>query len=82
MVAHIHNLHELIEGVEKLLTKDGIFIMEFPYLVDLISKNEFDTIYHEHLSYFSVLPLVELFKLHKMEIVVLYNFPFPVHFFE
>ncbi len=75
VVAHIHNLHELIEGVEKLLTKDGIFIMEFPYLVDLISKNEFDTIYHEHLSYFSVLPLVELFKLHKMEIVDLKRTP-------
>lgn len=75
VVAHIHNLHELITGVEKLLTKDGIFIMEFPYLVDLISKNEFDTIYHEHLSYFSVLPLMELFKLHKMEIFDLKRTP-------
>lgn len=75
VVAHIHNLHELIEGVEKLLTNDGIFIMEFPYLVDLISKNEFDTIYHEHLSYFSVIPLVELFKRYKMKIVDLKRTP-------
>lgn len=75
VVAHINNLHELIEGVELLLSKDGVFIMEFPYLVDLISKNEFDTIYHEHLSYFSVLPLVELFKFHKMEIVDLKRTP-------
>ncbi len=75
VVAHIHNVHELIEGVEKLLTNDGVFIMEFPYLVDLISKNEFDTIYHEHLSYFSVLPLVELFKRHNMEIVDLKRTP-------
>jgi len=75
VVAHINNLHELIEGVELLLSKDGVFIMEFPYLVDLISKNEFDTIYHEHLSYFSVLPLVELFKFHKMEIVDLKRNP-------
>lgn len=75
VVAHVHDLHGLINGVEKLLKTDGIFIMEFPYLVDLISKNEFDTIYHEHLSYFSVLPLVELFKLHTMEIVDLKRTP-------
>jgi len=75
VVAHIHNIHELIDGVEKLLTNDGVFIMEFPYLVDLIGKNEFDTIYHEHLSYFSVLPLVELFKRHNMEIVDLKRTP-------
>jgi SAM-dependent methyltransferase len=75
VVAHINDLHDLIAGVEKLLTKDGVFIMEFPYFVDLLSKNEFDTIYHEHLSYFSLIPLIELFKRHNMEIIDLKRTP-------
>jgi SAM-dependent methyltransferase len=54
VIAHIDNLYEVFKGVEILLKKDGIFITEFPYLVDLIDKLEFDTIYHEHLSYFSL----------------------------
>lgn len=68
VIAHIHDLHDLIKGVKILLAKDGIFIMEYPYLVDLLEKNEFDTIYHEHLSYFAVSPLIELFKKHGMVI--------------
>lgn len=54
VIAHIDNLHETFNGVDILLKKDGIFITEFPYLVDLVDKLEFDTIYHEHLSYFSL----------------------------
>lgn len=54
VIAHIDNLYEMFKGVNVLLKKDGIFITEFPYLVDLIDKLEFDTIYHEHLSYFSL----------------------------
>lgn len=68
VVAHINNLHNLISGIKVLLEKNGVFIMEFPYLVDLLEKNEFDTIYHEHLSYFSIRPLIELFKQHGMYI--------------
>ncbi len=68
VVAHMDNIHKLCEGVEILLDKDGVFIMEFPYLVDLLEKNEFDTIYHEHMSYFSITPLVHLFKKHNMQI--------------
>ncbi len=69
VVAHIDDLHELCEGVDQLLTDDGVFIGEFPYLVDLLNKNEFDTIYHEHLSYFSVHPLIKLFSMHNMKII-------------
>jgi len=75
VVAHINDLHDLINGVEKLLTPDGVFIMEFPYFVDLLDKNEFDTIYHEHLSYFSLLPLTELFNMHHMTIINLKRTP-------
>lgn len=68
VVAHVNNLHNLISGINLLLDKQGVFIMEFPYLVDLLEKNEFDTIYHEHLSYFSIRPLTELFNRHNMYI--------------
>jgi 2-polyprenyl-3-methyl-5-hydroxy-6-metoxy-1,4-benzoquinol methylase len=64
VMAHIDDLGEVFKGIEILLKKDGIFITEFPYLVDLIEKLEFDTVYHEHLSYFSLRPwkyLVEKF---------------------
>jgi len=67
--AHVDNLHNFMNGVKTILSKDGVFIIEVPYLVDLIENNEFDTIYHEHLSYFSVKPLVRLFNRHEMEIV-------------
>lgn len=54
VVAHIDNLDELFGSIKILLKKDGVFITEFPYILDLISKNQFDTIYHEHLSYFGL----------------------------
>lgn len=68
VIAHVDNIHNLVAGINLLLEKNGTFIMEFPYFVDLLEKNEFDTIYHEHLSYFSIKPLIELFKSHKMYI--------------
>lgn len=64
VVAHIPDLHSLFEGVTKLLDKDGVFVAEFPYLVDLLENTEFDTIYQEHLSYFSVKPLTFLANKH------------------
>ena len=62
VIAHVEDLHDLMEGIQILIGNDGIFIFEVPYLVDLIKKLEFDTIYHEHLSYFSILPLLKLVK--------------------
>jgi len=60
--AHVNDLDSILQAVDNLLTGNGIFIIEVPYLVDLLSKTEFDTMYHEHLSYFSLRPLVTLFK--------------------
>lgn len=60
--AHINDLDEVIKGIKILLKKRGVFIIEFPYLGELITKNLFDTVYHEHLSYFSLNPLLYLFK--------------------
>ncbi len=66
--AHIDNLHSVFEGVDVLLKPGGTLMMEFPYVVDLIEKNEFDTIYHEHLSYFLAKPLEHILTLHGFEI--------------
>jgi hypothetical protein len=55
-----------MEGVTILLDPEGAFVVEVPHAVDLIQKNEFDTIYHEHLSEFSVKSLVDLFKFFDM----------------
>lgn len=67
--AHVHDLDDFLRGVTKLLSPDGVFIIEVPYLVDMLEKTEFDTIYHEHLSYFAVRPLQVVFGRHGMRIV-------------
>jgi len=68
VIGHIENLHDLMKGIQILIGEKGVFIFEVPYLVDLIKKLEFDTIYHEHLSYFSILPLLHLMKIFGLEI--------------
>ena len=68
VIAHINNLHEVMKGGEILLEDDGVFLMQFPYSMDLIEKNLFDTIYHEHLSYFSLKSLLVLAENSDLEI--------------
>ena len=58
VVGHVEDLHDFMDGIKILIKDNGIFIFEVPYLNDLIQKLEFDTIYHEHLSYFSLLPII------------------------
>lgn len=69
VVAHIHNLHDFFEGVKQLLATNGLFIAEFPYFIDLMQKTEFDTIYQEHLSYFSLTPLKKLLDYHHLYLI-------------
>lgn len=59
---HIDDLHGFMEGVMILLDDAGTFIIEVPHAVDLIEKNEFDTVYHEHLSEFSIKSIEALFR--------------------
>lgn len=66
--AHVHDIHSFVEGVKRVLADDGTFIIEVPYLVDLWNNNIFDTIYHEHLSYFLVSPLVTFFASHGLHL--------------
>lgn len=61
--AHIPNALELMHGIKNLLANDGIFVSESQYLMDIIEKLEFDTIYHEHLRFYSLKPLSRLFDL-------------------
>ena len=58
--AHVDNVHEFLLSVRLSLKPTGVLVMEFPYLIDFIDNHEFDTIYHEHLSYFSIYPLTLL----------------------
>lgn len=60
--AHVDDVKDFIEGVKIVLKTTGVLVMEFPYLIDFIEKGEFDTIYFEHLSYFSIGPLQKLCK--------------------
>lgn len=62
--AHVDNVHDFLEGVSTLLADDGVLAIEVPYLGNLLRHGEFDTIYHEHLSYFSLQPLLRLFGDH------------------
>ncbi len=65
---HINDLDGIVEGVKALLDDDGVFIVEAYYLVDLLEKNLFDTIYHEHLSYFTVETISRLLNRLGMEV--------------
>lgn len=58
--AHVDNVKDFIDASKNLLKKEGVLVLEFPYLVDFIENMEFDTIYFEHLSYFSLLPIMRL----------------------
>jgi nucleoside-diphosphate-sugar epimerase/SAM-dependent methyltransferase len=64
VVAHVTDTNDFVAGMRTLLKDDGLAVVEFPYVRDLIDKGEFDTIYHEHLCYFSVTSAVALFKAH------------------
>lgn len=67
--AHVDDLDELTKSVKVLLDDEGVFVIEAPYLVVFLQKNLFDTIYHEHLSYLSVKPLVNFFKRLGMKVI-------------
>ena len=69
VVAHIDDLHGLMNGVTALLEDRGVLVAEFPYLVDLLEKTAYDTIYHEHLSYFSVASVADLASRHGLRLI-------------
>lgn len=72
---HIDDLHAFMEGVRILLEPEGAFVVEVPHAVDYVQKKEFDTVYHEHLSTFSVKSLVDLYRFVDMEIFDIERLP-------
>jgi len=67
--AHIDDLGGVLDGVRTLLADDGVFSFEVSYLVDVFEHTLFDTIYHEHLAYHTVAPLVGFMAAHDMELI-------------
>jgi SAM-dependent methyltransferase len=68
VLAHVPDLRDFLAGLALLLAPEGTLVVEFPHLLNLIEKVQFDTIYHEHFSYFSFLTAGRLFTEHGLEI--------------
>lgn len=73
--AHIFDHHIFMQALKILLAKDGVFIFESPHLSHLIKNLEYDTIYHQHLLYLSLKPVVRFFKSHGMETFDVETYP-------
>ena len=75
--AHIEDVHAIVEGILHLLAPDGVFISESHYLIGLMERLQYDTIYHEHLRYYSLTSLANLLQMHGLE--VFHARPIPTH---
>jgi len=64
VLAHVPGLNDFVSGMKTVLAPSGIITMEFPHLMRLIDENQFDTIYHEHFSYFSLITVEKVFASH------------------
>jgi dTDP-4-dehydrorhamnose reductase len=73
--AHVDDLHAFVQGVDCCLAKKGIFVIECPYVLDFIEKNEFDTAYHEHVSYIGITPLTVLMANYDLQVFDVEYFP-------
>jgi hypothetical protein len=67
--AHIEDVHSVVEGILELLDDDGLFISENHYLISLLDRLQYDTVYHEHLRYYSLRSIKYLLEMHGLEIV-------------
>jgi SAM-dependent methyltransferase len=66
---HIPNLRDFVEGIKIVLAPGGAFVLEAHYLLDLLDQRAFDTIYHEHVSYWALGPMAAFFRRNGMEVV-------------
>jgi len=66
--AHVPDLNGFVSGLKLLLSPAGVITLEFPHLMQLVMHNQFDTIYHEHLFYFSLTALISLFRRHHLNV--------------
>jgi C-methyltransferase C-terminal domain/Methyltransferase domain/Putative zinc binding domain len=75
--AHIEDVHAVVNGIVEMLAPDGMFISESHYLIDLLDTLQYDSVYHDHLRYYSVASLKDLLKMHDLEVV--HARPIPSH---
>ncbi len=75
VLAHVADLNGFVAGLSMTLKDDGVAVIEAPYVKPMIERLEFDTIYHEHLCYYSLTALQPLFKRHGLEIVDVNEIP-------
>ena len=75
--AHIEDVHGIVDAIMEMLTPDGVFISESHYLIGLIDTLQYDTVYHEHLRYYSLTSLKHLLEMHDLE--VFHARPIPSH---
>ena len=68
VIAHMNNVNDFFSGIKHVLSDKGVGIVEFHYVLNLIEKKQFDIIYHEHYSYYSILSLNYLLKKHNLKI--------------
>ena len=68
VLAHVPDVNDFVKGLKALLKPCGLITMEFPHLLQLMEQNQFDTIYHEHFSYFSFLAVEQVFARHGMKL--------------
>ena len=68
VLAQVPDLNDFVEGLKVLLKPHGVLTLEFPHLLRLIERNEFDTIYHEHFSYFSMLTTARILEAHALKV--------------
>lgn len=73
--AHVPDTNDFVAGLAALLKPEGRIVLEFPYACDLMEHVEFDTIYHEHVFYFTVTALMPLFRRHGLEIIHVEHLP-------
>jgi SAM-dependent methyltransferase len=69
VMAHVPAINDLVGAVQVLLKPSGVFVLETPYVRELVERQEFDTIYHEHVFYYSLTALASLLNRHGLEIV-------------
>lgn len=69
VLAHVPDINDLVTAMASVLTEDGMAVVETPYVRELVSKGEFDTIYHEHVFYYSLTAVVELFRRNGLRVI-------------
>ena len=67
--AHVPDINDFTLGIKNLLADNGVVTIEFPHLLNLLQKKQFDTIYHEHFSYFSLNTLIFLMSKYKLKLI-------------